>query len=120
MEPGISCRAYSDKRYDYYRLTQDLGGAVPAGAIFVHDTDDHISGSPACGCLKLCWTKDGNCFKGKNHTIGGGTVVFHASFINSDMFEIVSSSKNNELQNLISKLEVQLSSAKEELAKLSS
>lgn len=119
MEPGVSCKAYSDKRYDYYRLTQDLGGVVPAGAIFVYDTDDSKSGSPARGCLKLCWTKDGNCFKGRKHTISGGTVVFHASFIDSDMFEIVSSSKNSKLQNLIAKLENQLSSAKEELSKLS-
>lgn len=119
MEPGVSCRAYEDKRYDYYRLKQDLGGIVPIGAIFVHDTDDSISGSLARGCLKLCWTKDGNCFKGKDDTVCGGSVVFHAAFINSNMFELVSQCKSNRLKSLIAELESELKKAKEELHRIS-
>ena len=88
MSDGI--RAFSDVHYDYYELQEDLAGIVPKGAIFVHDTDDHENGSPAHGCLKLCWTPDGNIYRGRNHIgICGGTVIFHAEFANTSMFKLV-------------------------------
>lgn len=118
MEAVKSCRAFEDKRFNYYELTQDLGGLVPKGAIFVHDTDDKEYGSYAEGCLKLCWTKDGNCYKGRDGMICGGTVIFHASFRNTYMFKLVMENKVSKLENLIYKLESQLESAKEELKKI--
>ena len=76
-------RAFSNPCYDYYRLTKDLG-FMKAGEIFFHDPDDNIYGSVAKGCLKNCWTPDGNC-----HDICGGTVIFHYNFVDSDLFEKV-------------------------------
>lgn len=87
MVKGI--RAFSDPRYEYYELTQDLGGILPRGAIFVHDTDDTVNGSPAEGCLKLCWTPDGNIYFGRNGGISGGTVILHAEFRRTDLFQKV-------------------------------
>ena len=81
-----SIRAFSDERYDYYELMQDLGGIVPKGAIFIHDTDDTENGSITEGCLKLCWTPDGNVYLDRTNGICGGTVIFHAQFTKSDMF----------------------------------
>ena len=66
MANGI--RAFSNPKYDYYELTEDLAGLVPKGTIFVHDTDDSVRGSVAQGCLVSCWTPDGNCYKGGCHT----------------------------------------------------
>ena len=79
-----SIRALSDKSYEYYRLTKDIG-ELEAGAIFYYDEDDDIYGSIAFGCLKLCWTPDGNCYNG----YAGGTVIFHSNFRNTDLFEKV-------------------------------
>ena len=56
-------RAFSDSRYDYYRLTKPFG-MLPVGTIFVHDPDDNMYGSPAQGCLKNCWAPDGSCYGG--------------------------------------------------------
>lgn len=121
-------RAFSDKRYDYYRLTKSLGFnnsgyglkqyALPEGAIFVHDKNDRVKGSIAEGCLKLCWTPDGNTYG----WIAGGGMCFHALFRNTDLFELVQSSQDIEkaekLENLINDLENQLQSAKEQLKEL--
>lgn len=81
---ATSIRAFSDSKYDYYRLTKDFG-RLKAGAIFYHDTDDTIYGSAAYGCLKNCWTPDGNCYNG----LCGGTVILHYSFVESDCFQKV-------------------------------
>ena len=83
-------RAFSDNNEDFYRLTKDLG-MLKAGSIFHHDRYDDIRGSVADGCLKLCWTPDGDCYGG----LCGGTVVFHTSFIESDLFERAEPSVEN-------------------------
>ena len=115
--------AFSDKRYNYYRLTKSLGlynfsyGSkqylLPEGAIFVHDKNDKVKGS--MGCLKLCWKPDGSTYG----VISGGCMVFHAMFIDTDLFELVQSSEDVEivkkLENLINDLENQLQNAKEQL-----
>ena len=77
-------RAFSNPDYDYYRLTKPFG-MLPAGTIFVHDPDDHMYGSPARGCLKNCWTPDGNCYGG----LCGETVFLHYSFTRTDWFKKV-------------------------------
>ena len=83
-----SIRAFSDPKYDYYKLTKDFG-ILKAGTIFYHDTDDHVYGSIAEGCLKNCWTPDGNC----ENRLCGGTVILHCNFINTDWFERVDRSQ---------------------------
>jgi len=80
-----SVRAFGDLSYDFYRLTQDVG-PLKAGTIFYHDPDDSVYGSIAEGCLKNCWTIDGNCQDG----LCGGTVIFHYSFAETDLFEKIS------------------------------
>ena len=79
-------KALSDPKYDYYRLTKDFG-VLKAGAIFYHDPDDDVYGSIAQGCLKLCWTPDGNCYG--SPAIAGETVILHYIFANTDWFEKV-------------------------------
>lgn len=119
-------RAFSDKRYDYYELTTPLGYCengskkdylIPDGAIFVHDRDDSIKGTIGDGCLKLCWTPDGNTYG----WICGGGMAFHPSFKNSDLFKLVQPAENKitkKLVNLINDLENQLEKAKEQLEQL--
>ena len=68
-------RAFNDPQYDYYVLKKPFG-PLPKGAVFYHDLDDHIYGSIAQGCLKLCWTPDGDTYGG----ICGGTVILHCNF----------------------------------------
>ena len=75
-----SIRAFSDPKYTYYRLTRDLG-ELKEGAIFYHDPDDSCLGSPAQGCIKLCWASNGNCYR-----YCGGAVIFHWDFANSDLW----------------------------------
>ena len=41
------------------RRSYEIPG-LPAGVVFIHDENDHIKGSIACGCLKLAWRK-GDC-----------------------------------------------------------
>ena len=124
-----SIRAFSDDRYDYYELTTPLGYVdnkdeflVPARSIFVHDTDDHELGSIVNGCLKLCWTPDGNTYG----SLCGGTVIFHSEFINTPLFKLVKSRKNideiatlkesiNELKIGIEKVENQLDALNDKL-----
>jgi len=77
-------RAFSSPNYDYYRLTKDFG-LLKAGTIFYHDPNDDIYGSVAEGCLKNCWTADGDC----SGSICGGTVILHYHFVNTDLFEKV-------------------------------
>ena len=89
-----SVRAFSDPKYDYYRLTRDLW-PLKAGDIFYHDPDDHIYGSVAEGCLKNCWTPDGSCGQ-----ICGGTVIFHHMFVDSDLFEKVERNAETLLNSL--------------------
>lgn len=105
-------RAFSDASYNYYELQTNLGGIVPKGAIFVHDPDDHVYGSIAEGCLKLCWTPDGNCYHTADHGICANTVIFHASFMDSPMFKKVESANGylsksfrEQLQHLKQKLQ---------------
>lgn len=77
-----SIRAFSKPEYDYYRLTKDFG-LLKAGTIFYHDPDDTIYGSVAKGCLKNCWTADGDIYG----SICGGTVILHYEYVNTDWFE---------------------------------
>ena len=82
----MSCkavRAFVDPNYDYYRLTKDFV-ILKAGAIFYHDPDDNFYGSAANGCLKNCWTPDGDCCSGR---LCGGTVILHYDYVNTDWFE---------------------------------
>lgn len=109
-------RAFENRGYDYYELTQPLGFdgrdyLIPDGAIFVHDKNDSIRGSIAEGCLKLCYTPDGQCYG----SLCGDTVVFHAHFRYSDLFKKVDIQKINELEELIINLENQLNEAKHRL-----
>ena len=112
----IDMRAFENNKFEYYELTQPLGFngktyLVPDGAIFVHDTTDKVRGSIAEGCLKLCWTPDGSCYG----YLCADTVVFHADFRNTDLFKKVDMDRINKLEELIDKLEKQLSDAKDEL-----
>lgn len=118
-------RAFSDDRYDYYELTTSLGYVnnkeewiLPKGTIFVHDTDDHELGSISNGCLKLCWTPDGNTYG----SLCGGTVIFHAEFINTSLFELVKPKKDSEaiitLKKEISNLENTIEEIKKRLETL--
>jgi hypothetical protein len=77
-------RAFSDMNTDYYILQKDLG-CLESGAVFYHDKSDSIRGSIGDGCLKLCWTPDGNCYGG----LCGNTVIFHAGFKYSNLFKKV-------------------------------
>ena len=79
-----SIKAFSDPHYTYYRLTKKFG-LLKAGTIFYHDPEDTIYGCAACGCLKNCWTADGNCDNG----ITGGSVILHHAFAETDLFEKV-------------------------------
>ncbi|MCM1222540.1 MAG: hypothetical protein NC548_49530 [Lachnospiraceae bacterium] len=102
MAKGIE--AFSDPRFDYYELQEDLANIVPKGAIFVHDTEDQENGSIAEGCLKLCWTPDGNCYSSERlGSVGlcGGTVIFHASFKDSTMFKRVRFGKGKALDEIL-------------------
>ena len=94
MSDGI--RAFSDARYDYYELQKDLEGIVPAGAIFVHDTDDHQNGSLSNGCLKLCWTPDGNVYFGSRTGLAAGSVILHTAFIDTNLFRKIRSQEDLE------------------------
>lgn len=118
-------RAFSNPKYDYYELTKSIGGnylgraaeILPAGSIFVHDTDDHEQGSITEGCLKLCWNPDGNCYG----MLCANTVVLHAAFKDSDMFKIVrrgQKSKICELKDKIAKFENDLVELKDKLDEL--
>lgn len=88
-------RAFQYPEYNYYRLTRQLG-TLPEGTIFFHDPDDHIYGSVAGGCLKNCWTADGDCSGG----ICGGTVILHNVFMSSDLFEKVERTDENLMSSL--------------------
>ena len=112
-------RAFENKDFDYYELTQPLGFSdgeylVPDGAIFVHDKNDNVRGSIANGCLKLCWTPDGNCYG----CLCADTVVFHANFRMTDLFKKVDICKIYKLEEFIRNLENQLSEAKNELKQI--
>jgi len=75
-------RALSNRKYDYYELLQDFG-VLEKGAIFYHDKNDHMYGSIAEGCLKLCWTPDGDCYSG----LCGDTIFLHYDFTkDEDLF----------------------------------
>lgn len=118
-------RAFSDDRYDYYKLTTSLGHVnnkeewlLPVGTIFVHDTDDHERGSISNGCLKLCWTPDGNTYS----SLCGGTVIFHADFINTSLFELVKPKKDTKaitiLKTAISNLKTTIEEMEKQLKTL--
>ena len=82
-ENGI--RAFSDDRYDYYELQKDFG-PLKKGSIFVHDPDDRMYGSIAQGCLKLCWTPEGNCYS----DLCANTVFLHYKFArDKSIFKLV-------------------------------
>lgn len=120
-------RAFKDPKYDYYELQQDLGFnnsgkgrqgyILPKGAIFYHDKEDSVKGSIGEGCLKLCWTPEGNCYG----WICGDCMAFHAEFRNTDLFKLVKQhelTKAEKLKEMISDLERQLKDAKEKLKEL--
>lgn len=118
-------RAFEDSRYDYYELTQSLGldnnkscYILPKGSIFYHDKHDSVRGSIGDGCLKLCWTPDGDCYG----WICGDSMAFHASFKNTDLFRLVCSESYteevNELKNAIKVLESQLAEIKQHVNEL--
>jgi len=55
-----------------YKLLKNIPG-MKAGAIFLHDKNDHIKGSLACGCLKNAWI-NGDCqnsWCGSTHVFPG-------------------------------------------------
>ncbi len=96
-------RAFGSPYHSYYILQQDLGGILPVGTVFVWDREDHVKGSVAEGCLKLCWTSDGNCFGNPRKTLlCGDTVIFHAEFRHSPMFKLA----DNELEKLRARVEI--------------
>ena len=78
-----SIRAFSDPQYDYYKLTKDFG-LLEKGTIFYHDNNDEEYGCSS-GCLKNCWTPDGNTFG----ELTAGTVILHSRFKDTDMFKKV-------------------------------
>ena len=105
-------RAFSDDRYDYYKLNEDIGHyesdcgtgcMLPKGTIFVHDTDDSEIGSIARGCLKNCWTPDGNTYS----NLGANTIFLHAAAIHTDMFSLVKPKKSKS-EKTIEKMKEQL------------
>lgn len=102
-------RAYKRPDFDYYELTKPLG-VLPEGAVFFHDTEDDVYGSIGSGCLKLCWTSEGNCVGG----ICGGMVIFHECFINSDLFK-PATPKSQRVIRKIEKLEKELAELKAEV-----
>lgn len=121
----MGVRAFTDRQYDYYKLTKSIGMdkhgeyLLPEGSIFYHDKNDDVRGSVGDGCLKLCWTPDGNCYG----WICGDCMAFHASFKETDLFKLVQpcqykAVKVDELKNTIKDLEHQLESVKEQLRKL--
>lgn len=85
-----SVRAFSDPKYDYYKLLVPFGTLEP-GAIFYYDREDALFGSLSEGCVKLCWTADGDCYGG----INGGAIVLPASYRNVEtLFKRCSSGRN--------------------------
>jgi len=69
-----------------YRLKKDIPLAR-AGTIFYYDENDSRLGSIARGCLKMAWTKDGDC----QNALCADTIVFHAEAINdTEWFEPLS------------------------------
>ena len=74
----MSIRAL-EGNYNFYKLLKDIPG-LNKGAIFYWDKDDKIYGSIGEGCLKLCWTPDGDCY----NSLCGDTIIFHASVRNYD------------------------------------
>lgn len=121
-QTGKCCdlKAFVDERFDYYELTESIGflkhgvPLLPKGSVFVHDTGDEIKGSPAEGCLKLCWTPGGGCYG----SLCADSVIFHAEFRRSNLFKKVDSRKIQSLKQLIENLSKQLDEAKAELSKL--
>ena len=61
--------------YDFYKLEKNIP-LLKKGAIFYYDPHDYIKGSIGEGCLKLCWTEDGNVYLPSG--VCAGTVIFHA------------------------------------------
>ena len=125
----MGVRAFSDPKYDYYAVTKNLAWEpsthgniahylLPKGAVFYHDKEDKVRGSEANGCLKNCWTPEGGCYG----YLAADTIVFHADFIHTDMFELVKKAKVDEqadkLKQLIDDLERELHNAKVELKKI--
>lgn len=122
----MGVRAFQDDRYDYYELTQSLGlhgkkneYILPAGSIFYHDKEDFVHGSIGDGCLKLCWTPDGNCYG----WICGDCMTFHAQFKYTDLFRLIRHEPHDrnvkQLQDTVKELEEKLESAKKQLKELS-
>lgn len=122
-------RAFSDSQYDYYELTQPLGlkkymhrtddYILQKGAIFVHDKDDDKYGSGE-GCLKLCWTPEGNCYG----YVGAGEVKFCGEFRHTDLFKLAQPTGSTkklqeiELKCLVADLEKKLAVVKEKIEEL--
>lgn len=122
MAIGNGIRAYSNPKYNYYELTESIGCKylgkqeilLPAGAIFVHDTDDREQGSIAEGCLKLCWTPDGNTYG----SLCANTVVLHAAFKDTAMFRLTKISKRNKLLDKIEYLKSKITELTDEIKKV--
>lgn len=120
----MNVRAFSDPQYNYYELTKSLGleddgrYLLPAGSIFYHDKNDSVKGSIGAGCLKLCWTPDGNCYG----RICGDCMAFHASFKDTNLFKLVQPEKVNEeikkLKEIAIHLEYQLDDLKEKIEQM--
>ena len=70
----------SNEQYKFplYRLKKDIPLAK-AGTIFYYDCGDSDLGSSAEGCLKMAWTRTGNCQNG----LCADTIVFHADAIDA-------------------------------------
>lgn len=72
-----SIKAFSSKKIDFYKLLKDLP-TIDKGAVFYWDKYDNNAGSPAEGCLKLCWRPDGDCYTKGYQGYCGGTIILHA------------------------------------------
>lgn len=76
--------------YELYRLKKEIP-LCKKGTIFYYDPNDSNLGSINAGCLKMAWTKDGDCQNG----LRADTIVFHANARHEkEWFELVSNSNS--------------------------
>lgn len=102
-------RAFSNKLYDYYELTEnfkiDPDTTIPKGSIFVHDKKYQSIDIPTKGVLRLCWTPEGESYC----NIGGGRLNLPICFIDKPIFKLVQKASTqvdiNLIENKITEIE---------------